>query len=57
MTMTLNNLEGVERVGARVWEHAEVIEPEELRDRVGEASRKIQRKYSGGRGLAVKTEK
>lgn len=43
--MTLNNLEGVEKWVLGFGEHAEVIEPKELRERVRETAKRITAKY------------
>jgi predicted DNA-binding transcriptional regulator YafY len=46
VTMTLNNLEEVERWVLSFGEHAEVVQPPELRERVEQTVRKITAKYA-----------
>ena len=50
MTMKLNNLEEVERWVLSFGEHATVVEPEELKERVRRAAEKIARKYLTANG-------
>ena len=45
VTMTLNNLEEVEKWVLSFGEHATVIEPAELKERVRQAAERIQKKY------------
>jgi len=46
MTMTLNNLEEVTRWVLSFGEHAEVIQPAELKERVQKTAAEMQKKYS-----------
>jgi proteasome accessory factor B len=48
MTMTLNNLEEVERWVLGFGEHATVIEPPELKERVGRIGRELAKRYQRG---------
>src|SRR5262245_44321934 len=48
VTMTLNNLEEVERWILAFGEHATVIAPTELKERVREAAGKVAQKYRRG---------
>ena len=45
MKMTLNNLDEVEKWVLGFGEHATVIEPKELRERIEKTAGKIQQKY------------
>jgi len=45
--VTLNNLEEIERWVLGFGEHATVIEPKELRERIGKIGRELAKRYSG----------